>query len=112
MLRGARPESPADGWGVGLLLFALASPYLVPWYAAWFLPFVAAFTDERLALIGLASSGLLAVTGVPAEPAGEPALWRDMMLFVHYGVAPVVLGLFVAAAARVTRSAAEPAGRS
>src|SRR5207248_8711194 len=30
--------SPAETWGVALLLLALSMPYLLPWYAAWFAP--------------------------------------------------------------------------
>ena len=89
---------PAHAWGVSLLLFALAAPYLLPWYAMWFLPFLALLSDERLAAVGLALSGLLALTGIPAEPGLHPGLWRAMMLGVHYAVAPLVLASFVYAA--------------
>lgn len=92
--------SPAAVWGTALLLFALGAPYLAPWYAAWFLPCLA-LGDGRLAVIGLAASGLLALTGVPAEPGTEPALYDAMRLAVHYVVAPIMLALFLAAARRV-----------
>jgi hypothetical protein len=96
--------SPAAVWGTGLLLFALGAPYLAPWYAAWFLPFLVLMGDRRLALIGLVASGLLALTGVPAEPGTEPALYDGMRLAVHYVVAPIILALFLAAARRVLGS--------
>src|SRR5207247_7186346 len=97
--RRRRPAAAlAETWGVALLLFALAAPYLLPWYALWFLPFLALLSDERLAAVGLAVSGLLALTGIPAEPGLHPGLWRAMMLGVHYAVAPLVLASFVYAA--------------
>jgi len=108
ILRRAHPEGSADAWGSSLLLFALASPYLLPWYAAWFLPFLALLADSGLTWIGLAAAGLLALTGVPAEPAFDPGLWRGMILAVHYVVAPVMLALFIAAMARVFRTPSDP----
>jgi hypothetical protein len=88
----------------------LASPYLLPWYAAWFLPFLPLLADSGLTWIGLAAAGLLALTGVPAEPAFDPGLWRGMILAVHYVVAPVMLALFVAAMWRVVRTPSDPDG--
>jgi hypothetical protein len=95
------PDHLANAWGACALGLALAIPYLLPWYAAWFLPFLALMTDGGLAMIGFVAAGLLALTGVPAEPGSAPGLWRDMILGVHYGIAPVMLGLFLAWAGRV-----------
>jgi alpha-1,6-mannosyltransferase len=94
------PMGPAAVWGAALLVFALGAPYLAPWYAAWFLPFLV-MGDGRLAMIGLAASGLLALTGVPAEAASEPALYDGARLAVHYVAAPIMLALFALAARRV-----------
>ena len=94
---------PAESWGGALLLLALAAPYLLPWYAAWFLPFLPLMKERRFILVGLVAAGVLSLTGVPAEPGSDPALWRQMMLAVHYAAAPVMLGLFVLAAVRVTK---------
>ncbi len=94
---------PGAAWGGGLLLFALAASYLLPWYAAWFLPFVPFLLDLGLGTVAIAVAGLLALTGVPAEPGFEPSLWRNMMLAVHYGVAPAMLALLFVAAVRVRR---------
>lgn len=90
-----------DGWGVSLLLFALAAPYLLPWYVAWFAPVLALMDDEVLTLIGVAVACVLALTGVPAEPEPSVSLWRGMVLGVHYIAAPVALALFVLAVRRV-----------
>ncbi|MBA3729111.1 MAG: polyprenol phosphomannose-dependent alpha 1,6 mannosyltransferase MptB, partial [Actinobacteria bacterium] len=91
LLRRARPEGSGDDWGIALLAFALSAPYLIPWYAAWILPFVPLMRDPRLAGVALVVAGVLGVTGVPAEPSGSPALWEGMLLAVHYVAAPVML---------------------
>jgi len=88
----------ARTWGPALLLFALAAPYLLPWYAAWFVPLIAACGEEALLWIAVAVSGVLAMTGIPDEPGTSPALWRGMLLGVHYVAAPVMLVVFVATA--------------
>jgi hypothetical protein len=98
LLRTRGSSDPARLWGSSLLLFALAAPYLLPWYAVWFLPFLAVFIDERLALVGLAVAGVLTLTGVPAEPAFDAGLWHGMTLGVHYVAAPIVLALSIYAA--------------
>ncbi len=94
---------PGAAWGGGLLLFALAASYLLPWYAAWFLPFVPFMMNLGLGTVALAAAGLLTLTGVPAEPGLEPSLWRNMILTVHYGIAPATLALLFVTAVRVRR---------
>jgi alpha-1,6-mannosyltransferase len=103
-------DGPADAWGTSLLLFALAAPYLLPWYAAWFVPFLALMGDGTLVRIGLIAATLLALTGIPAEPGPDPALWRAMVLIVHYALAPAMLALFVLAAGRAVGWSREPDG--
>ena len=98
-------------WGVALLLFALAAPYLLPWYVAWFVPLLALLDDEGLIWTGVALGCMLALTGVPAEPDGAPGLWRVMILGVHYGAAPVSLAL-LAIALRRAFGAKGPGGAS
>ncbi|HEX2069627.1 MAG TPA: hypothetical protein VHH54_05425, partial [Actinomycetota bacterium] len=99
----ATDGDPGSAWGGGLLLFALAASYLLPWYAAWFLPFVLFMMKLGLGTVALAVAGLLTLTGVPAEPGFEPSLWQNMMLAVHYGVAPAILALLLVAGVRVRR---------
>jgi alpha-1,6-mannosyltransferase len=96
-----------NAWGVSLLLFGLSAPYLTPWYAAWFVPFLAFFADEAFTILALALTSLLALTGVPAEPASSPGLWHDMLLAVHYVAAPIVLAMFLIAAARLLKPEVE-----
>lgn len=103
ILRRALVDALGDQWGRSLLLFALAAPYLAPWYAAWFLPFVPFLADSPTAWIALAAGAILALTGVPAEPAGEPNLWSSMLLAVHYVAAPAMLLLFGATLHRERR---------
>jgi alpha-1,6-mannosyltransferase len=94
---------PGATWGGGLLLFALVSSYLLPWYAAWFIPFIPFLMSVGLGTVAIAVAGLLALTGVPAEPGLEPSLWRNMILTVHYGIAPAILAVLFVAAVRVRR---------
>lgn len=100
--RGTLGAAP-NAWGGGLLLFALGAPYLLPWYAAWFVVLLPFLTDERLTAIGVAVSCVLALTGIPAEPAPAPHLWNAMLLAVHYVTAPVMLAAFAVAARRLLR---------
>jgi alpha-1,6-mannosyltransferase len=95
------PYGVTDPLGVCALGLALSIPYLLPWYAAWFLPFLVLMSDDGLVLIGFAAAGLLALTGVPAEAGSAPGLWRDAVLAVHYGVAPLMLALYLAWVGRV-----------
>jgi alpha-1,6-mannosyltransferase len=101
LLARPSPYVITDPLGVCALGLALSIPYLLPWYAAWFLPFLVLISDDGLMLIGFAAAGLLALTGVPAEAGSAPGLWRDAVLGVHYGVAPLMFALYVAWVARV-----------
>jgi hypothetical protein len=98
---GLGPHSLPEAWAAALLAFALTAPYLLPWYAAWFLPVLALATDRWLPRIGIALASLLALTQVPAEPGTTPLLWRDMELGVHYGAAAIALVLLVLLARRI-----------
>ena len=110
-IRGTERPGVAASVGVAMLLFALAAPYLLPWYAAWFLPFAVLFRDRVLTWVAVAASALLAITGIPAEPAPNPDLWEGMLLVVHYAVAPVMLALLFVAVRRVLRVAESAAVR-
>ena len=100
--RATATTSPADEWGSALLLLALFSPFLLPWYAAWFVPFLALMQDEALMWIGVAICGLLALTLIPADPP-QGLTTPGVMAGVHYVVAPLMLGLLAAAVVRVLR---------
>lgn len=102
----------ADSWGRSMLLLALAGPYLLPWYAAWFVPLAVFLEDAALIVVALAAAGLLALTGVPAEPGSTPHVWEAMMLGVHYGAAPLMLGLLGVAVGRTLVGTGHPGGPS
>jgi hypothetical protein len=101
----ADAASPTELWGVALLLLALTMPYLLPWYAAWFAPFIGLFADEALVLTGALVTGVLALTLIPADPFhGRTS--APVMNGVHYGAAPVLLVVLLVVIFRVgaTRS--------
>jgi ABC-type transport system involved in cytochrome c biogenesis permease subunit len=88
-----------EQWGIALLLLALTLPYLLPWYAAWFVPFLAFFEDPLLAVAGIFASAVLALTLVPADPfhgLTTPAVLDG----VHYGAASVLLVTLIVVAWR------------
>jgi len=97
-------DAPA-GWGTALLGAALAGPYLLPWYAAWFAPLLGMIRDRFVLWIGVAASAVLALTGVPAEPEAGAGAYHDSLLVVHYVAAPIVLILLAALVGRSIRSA-------
>jgi hypothetical protein len=109
VLQRAGPVPDPDRWGGSMLLLALAAPYLLPWYAGWFVPFLGLMRDRALAWAGLAVAALLALTGIPAEGGPAPQAWRDMLLAVHYAAAPVMLALLGVVAVRMARLSAGPA---
>src|SRR5262249_5363721 len=99
----------ADDLGTASLLLPLCLPYLLPWYAAWFAPALGLLQDEALAWIGVAVTALLGLTLIPADPF-VGITTGGVMLVVHDLVAPVMLGLLVAACGRAISPAAAQAG--
>jgi hypothetical protein len=96
----SNPPGPVEAWGAALLLLALSMPFLLPWYAAWFVPFLGLFADEVLLLAGALVTGILALTLIPADPfhgLTTPAV----MYGVHYGAASVLLVVLLLVASRV-----------
>jgi hypothetical protein len=88
------PWTHGGTWGWGLLALMLLGPVLLPWYVtwalplAWLLPFV-----PRTVLIG--TSLALTVSQWTSEPARFPTAYDVNVLFGHYVVTPVVIGLLV-----------------
>jgi alpha-1,6-mannosyltransferase len=98
--------APVAEWGIAMLLLALSLPYLLPWYAAWFVPFLAFFEDPLLSLAGVFACIVLAFTLVPADPfhgLTTPAVMDG----VHYGAAPLLLLVLVVVASRLWPSTRE-----
>jgi alpha-1,6-mannosyltransferase len=101
--------APADTWGVALLLLALSLPYLLPWYVAWFAPFLGLLADESLLFAGALVTGVLALTLIPADPfhgLTSPAVMNG----VHYGAASVLLVILVFVAFRILTYTTAAAG--
>jgi len=61
LMRDADGTDAAGTWGVALLLLALSLPYLLPWYAAWFAPFLGIFADNAFVLVGVFVTAVLAL---------------------------------------------------
>jgi len=96
----ADARAPIAEWGIVLFVLALSLPYLLPWYAAWFVLFLAFFEDAVLTLAGVFASIVLALTLVPADPfhgLTTPAVMDG----VHYGAAPLLLIVLFVIAARL-----------
>ena len=100
-------EAAAFGWGPALLLLSLSLPFLLPWYAAWFVPFLALIADDVLMWMGVVASGVLALTLIPADPPHGYTSWEVMSL-VHFAAAPIMLLLLVVVWRRTARMTAEP----
>jgi hypothetical protein len=95
--------APITEWGLAVFLLALSLPYLLPWYAAWFVPFLAFFDDRLLTLAGVFACIVLALTLVPADPfhgLTTPAVMDG----VHYVAAPLLLLVLIVVAARLLPS--------
>ncbi|TMK81138.1 MAG: hypothetical protein E6G47_04430 [Actinobacteria bacterium] len=105
----AVPQAATRDWAWALLLLALALPYLVPWYVAWFLPLLVVAVDGKLLRIGLSAGCLLALTGIPSDPTFASGAWHAMVFAVHYVAAPVMLGLLALAARTIWEETREPA---
>jgi alpha-1,6-mannosyltransferase len=112
----AAARVPIAEWGIAVFLVALSLPYLLPWYAAWFVPFLAFLEDPLLSLAGVFACIVLAFTLVPADPfhgVTTPAVMDG----VHYGAAPLLLLVLVVVAWRLWPSRlkrveiSEPAAR-
>jgi alpha-1,6-mannosyltransferase len=99
-IREAGARAPIAEWGIALFLLALSLPYLLPWYAAWFVPFLAFLDDAVLTFAGVFACVVLAFTLVPADPfhgLTTPAVMDG----VHYGAAPLLLLVLVVIAVRL-----------
>jgi alpha-1,6-mannosyltransferase len=86
------PIAEGAAWGWGLLCLMLLGPVLLPWYVTWALPLVWLLPRvPRTVLIG--TSVALTVSQWTSEPARFEAAYDANVLFGHYVVTPVVIGL-------------------
>jgi alpha-1,6-mannosyltransferase len=91
----------ADACGTTLLLLALSMPFLLPWYAAWFAPFLGLLADEVLLWAGAFVTVVLGLTLIPADPfhgLTTPAVMDG----VHYGAASVLLVIYAVVVLRIS----------
>ena len=79
-------------WGWGLLCLMLLGPVLLPWYVTWALPL--GWLLPRVPRTVLIGTGLaLTVSQWTSEPAAFGSAYDANLLFGHYVVTPVVIGL-------------------
>jgi hypothetical protein len=103
VLRGARRTNAmlTEGLGTGLLLVALCGPYLPPWYPAAYLVPIGLLAGEGWVAAALGTAGVLALTGVPAEPGPSPDLYSAMLWAVHWVAAAAMLAVLAILARRL-----------
>jgi hypothetical protein len=81
-------------WGWSLLCLTLLGPVLLPWYVTWTLPL--AWLLPRVPTIVLIGTTLgLAVSQWTSEPANFASAYDANLLFGHYVLTPLVIGLLV-----------------
>ena len=86
------PSLAGASWGWGLLCLMLLGPVLLPWYVTWALPL--AWLLPRVPRTVLVGTGLaLTVSQWTSEPGVFPDAYDGNLLFGHYVVTPVVIGL-------------------
>jgi hypothetical protein len=82
------------GWGWGLLCLMLLGPVLLPWYVTWVLPLACLL--PRVPRIVLVGTGLaLTVSQWTSEPARFDTAYDANVLFGHYVLTPMVVGLLL-----------------
>jgi len=79
-------------WGWGLLCLMLLGPVLLPWYVTWALPLVWLLPRvPRTVAIGTGVA--LTLSQWTSEPANFGSAYDVNVLFGHYVITPVVIGL-------------------
>jgi len=88
------PFALGAGWGWGLLFLMLLGPVLLPWYVTWILPLAWLLPSvPRAVIVGTGTA--LTVSQFTAEPARFQTAYDANLLWGHYVVTPVVIGLLV-----------------
>jgi alpha-1,6-mannosyltransferase len=86
------PIAEGAAWGWGLLCLMLLGPVLLPWYVTWALPLVWLLPRvPRAVLIGTGTA--LTISQWTSEPARFARAYDVNVLFGHYVVTPIVIGL-------------------
>ena len=98
------PFAVGAGWGWGLLFLMLLGPVLLPWYVTWVLPLAWLLPSvPRAVVIGTGTA--LTVSQFTAEPERFGTAYHTNLLWGHYVVTPVVIGLLVWLATDLVRRA-------
>jgi alpha-1,6-mannosyltransferase len=90
----AGAQEQAATWGWALLLFALLSPVLLPWYAVWVLPLAWLLPGAPLAGLVFLSAALAASQPL-AEAADYPGFFGAILLIGRYVLAPMLFLVLV-----------------
>jgi hypothetical protein len=99
IVRGVLRRAPKIGtplvgasWGWGLLALMLLGPVLLPWYVVWALPL--AWLLPRVPRAVLVATGVaLTLSQWTSEPESFTRAYDANILFGHYVITPVVIGL-------------------
>jgi hypothetical protein len=88
----ASPWLTGGGWGWGLLCLMLLGPVLLPWYVTWALPLAWLLPRvPRTVLLG--TSVALTMSQWTSEPASFATAYDMNILFGHYVLTPVLIGM-------------------
>jgi hypothetical protein len=72
----------------------MVAPILLPWYAAWVVPF--AWALPRSARNGTVLAAVaLTITELVAEPSRAPRVWEVMVFSLHWVATPIVLAVLI-----------------
>ncbi|MGZ8604442.1 MAG: hypothetical protein ACXWX9_06750 [Actinomycetota bacterium] len=90
----ATPWLDGAAWGWGLAGVMLLGPVLLPWYVTWALPLAWLLPRTPRAVL-IATGTALTVSQWTSEPTVFASAYDANVLFGHYVVTPLVVGLLV-----------------
>jgi alpha-1,6-mannosyltransferase len=92
--RDLEPVTVVSGMGWASLISLMVAPILLPWYAAWVVPF--AWALPRSARNGtILTAVALTITELVAEPSRAPRVWEVMVFSLHWIGTPIVLAVLI-----------------
>jgi hypothetical protein len=112
LARGGPHTEPVvlvGGMGWASLISLMVAPILLPWYAAWIVPF--AWVLPRSARNGTVLTAVaLAITELVAEPSRAPRVWEAMVFGLHWVATPIVLAVLIYLLVDLRRRLRRPPG--
>ena len=108
---GPNPEPVAlvGGMGWASVISLMVAPILLPWYAAWVVPF--AWALPRSARNGTVLTAVaLTITELVAEPSRAPRVWEVMVFSLHWVATPIVLAVLIYLLVDLRRRLGRPPG--